>query len=236
LLKGDRGRITAEQVAKAIQPDDVHRPVSRLVSLENTANRGGGACYDFEEIKAIRQVCDVKGLGLHLDGARIFNALVYKGEKPGDYGQVFDSISVCLSKGLGTPTGSVLLGEKDFIKKARRFRKVLGGGMRQAGFLAAAGTYALQNHIERLAEDHAHAKAVANLLATKDWVNEILPVETNILIFSVQGKYTAASLAETLASQGVKTIAISPQQLRMVFHLDVTSSKLDRLIQVLDGL
>jgi threonine aldolase len=236
LIKGNRGRITAEQVAKAIQPDDVHKPVSRLVSLENTANRGGGACYNFEDINAIRQVCIAKGLGLHLDGARIFNALVSKNEEAKDYGELFDSISVCLSKGLGAPVGSVLLGKKNFIKRARRFRKVLGGGMRQAGFLAAAGTYALKNHVERLAEDHAHAKAVAEALSAKAWVNDIFPVETNILIFSVREKYTAASLVEKLAGNGVKTIAISPEQVRMVFHLDVTSGMVERLSNLLNDL
>jgi threonine aldolase len=236
LLQGDRGRITAAQVETAINPDDVHKPVSRLVSLENTANRGGGACYNFEEIESIKAACVRYGLGLHLDGARLFNALVYKQEKPLQYGRVFDSISICLSKGLGTPVGSVLLGKKDFIKRARRVRKVFGGGMRQAGFLAAAGLYALEHNIQRLEEDHKHAAQVAALLLSKEWIKEILPVETNILIFSVQGKYTAKSLVEELAKEDINCIAISPGQVRLVFHLDVTASMVEKLLTVLSGL
>ena len=233
LLKGDRGRINAQQVLSAINPDDIHKPISRLVSLENTANRGGGACYDLAEILAIQAVCKTNGLALHLDGARLFNALVAKHESAKEYGAAFDSISVCLSKGLGTPVGSVLIGSGTFIKKARRFRKVLGGGMRQAGFLAAAGIYALENNVSRLAEDHAHAQEVAGLLSTKDWVEEILPVETNILIFSVHGKYTAPQLAVLLGEQGVQCIAISPTQIRFVFHLDVTGKMMNALLEIL---
>ena len=236
LLKGDRGRITAAQVLASINPDDVHKPVSRLVSLENTANRGGGACYHFDEIIGIKEVCREHELGLHLDGARIFNAIVAKEENPRQYGETFDSISICLSKGLGTPVGSVLLGNAAFIKKARRFRKVFGGGMRQAGFLAAAGLYALDNNIERLAEDHANALTVANALSNKEWLQSILPVETNILIFSVKGKYTANSLVETLQAHGIRSIAISPEQVRFVFHLDVTNKMVERLLETMDRL
>ncbi len=167
LLNGDKGRITAEQVLAAIQPDDAHRPHTSLVSLENTSNRGGGSCYDLEEIKKIKAVCAEKKLAFHLDGARLWNALVAKNETPKQYGEAFDSISVCLSKSLGCPVGSLLLGKKDLVKKARRIRKVFGGGMRQAGFLAAAGIYALQNNIERLSEDHKHAKQIADKIAYK---------------------------------------------------------------------
>ncbi len=236
LLKGDRGRLTAALVEAAIQPDDVHKPVSRLVSLENTTNRGGGACYNFEDLLSIKQVCTNNNLGLHLDGARIFNAIIAKQENPLQYGPIFGSISVCLSKGLGTPVGSVLLANTAFIKRARRFRKVFGGGMRQAGFLAAAGLYALDHNIERLAEDHVHAKAVEKILASKGWVQAILPVETNILIFSLQGKYTAASLVEKLRQHGVRCIAMSPEQVRLVFHLDVTPAMIDRLLAVIEQL
>lgn len=233
LLHGNRGRVTAAQVLAAINPDDIHKPPTRLVSLENTANRGGGACYRFGDLLAIKEVCAANNLSLHLDGARIFNAMVEKDETPPDYGKTFDSISVCLSKGLGTPAGSVLLGSAAFIKKARRTRKILGGGMRQSGFLAAAGLYALENNIARLAEDHAHARAVAAALETTTWIDEILPVETNILIFSVQGAYTAHSLVAALATHGVRTIAISPQQVRMVFHLDVSEAMTDELINII---
>lgn len=236
LLRGDRGRITASQVEAAINPDDDHKPVSRLVSLENTANRGGGSCYDFKAIEEIKKVCTQRDLALHLDGARLFNALVYKDETPLQYGRVFDSISICLSKGLGTPVGSVLIGKKDFIKRARRFRKVMGGGMRQGGLLAAAGLYALEHNVQRLQEDHKHAAQVAGAIAGKEWVREMLPVETNILIFSVQGKYTAQSLVAALEAQNVRTIAISPEQVRMVFHLDVTTDMVNRLIDMIDNL
>ena len=179
LLTGDRGRITAKQVKAAINPNDNHKAHTSLVCLENTSNRGGGSCYDFEEIKRISQVCTENNLRFHLDGARLFNALVEKNETTKQYGEIFDSISICLTKGLGCPVGSVLIGKSDFIKKARRVRKVLGGGMRQAGFLAAAGIYALQNHVARLKEDHDHARQIADALRAKNFVKMILPVETN---------------------------------------------------------
>ncbi|HVZ25477.1 MAG TPA: GntG family PLP-dependent aldolase [Sediminibacterium sp.] len=236
LLEGDRGRITAAQVQAAINPDDLHKPVSTLVSLENTANRGGGSCYEFADIEAIKQVCLTNNLKLHLDGARLFNALVAKGESPEQYGSVFDSISVCLSKGLGSPVGSILLGSTPFIKKARRIRKVLGGGMRQAGMLAAAGLYALQNQVTRLQEDHDRAKELAAILATKDFVGEIMPVETNILIFGVRGRFTAPSLAAKLAESGIRVIAISPEQIRIVIHLDIQPADMQVTKQVLQSL
>ncbi|HEU4904336.1 MAG TPA: GntG family PLP-dependent aldolase, partial [Flavisolibacter sp.] len=194
LINGDRGRITAEQVQDSINADDVHKARTSLVSLENTSNRGGGSCYDFEEIRRIRQVCDEHGLALHLDGARLFNAMVTKKESPKEYGEVFHSISICLSKSLGCPVGSLVLGTRDFIRKARRIRKVFGGGMRQAGYLAAAGIYALQNNIDRLDVDHQHAKQLAEALSRKEFVGTVLPVETNIVIFSVKDGYTPQSL------------------------------------------
>ncbi len=236
LIEGDRGRITAQQVAENINPDDVHKPVTTLVSLENTANRGGGSCYDFTEIEAIKEVCLKNNLKLHLDGARLFNALVAKREKPEQYGKVFDSISICLSKGLGTPVGSVLIGTKEMIRKARRIRKLLGGGMRQAGFLAAAGLYALENHVHRLKEDHAHARQLAEALSQKDFTGEILPVETNIVIFEVKGRFTAASLAARLKEEGIIVIAISPTQIRMVLHLDIHPEDVKQTIAVINAL
>lgn len=236
LIEGNQGRINAAQVQAAVNPDDIHKPVSRLVSLENTANRGGGSCYDFDEIEQIKKVSQSNQLALHLDGARLYNALVAKNETPRQYGKVFDSISVCLSKGLGAPVGSCLLGKKDFIKKARRVRKVFGGGMRQAGFLAAAGIYALENNVERLATDHQHAKMLVAVLGTKDFVTSILPVETNIVIFEVGGRMTAAQLSEKLEEYGIKTIAISAKQVRMVFHLDVTPQMVQQTIDVLEQL
>ena len=230
LILGDRGRITAAQVQTAIQPDDPHRPHSSLVSLENTSNRGGGSCYDFEDIKKIQHVCKANELVFHLDGARLWNALVAKKQTPLQYGQVFDSISVCLSKSLGCPVGSLLLGKKELIKKARRVRKVFGGGMRQAGFLAAAGIYALNNNVERLAEDHQHAKQIATSLATSKYVNHILPVETNIIIFETSESITAPELVARLKEKGILGYAIAPNRVRLVLHLDITPQMVEHTI------
>ena len=236
LLEGDRGRITADQVKEAINPDDVHKPSTTLVSLENTANRGGGSCYHFADIEAIKLVCLQNNLKLHLDGARLFNALVAKNETCRQYGEVFDTISICLSKGLGTPVGSVLIGPKDLIKKARRIRKIFGGGMRQAGFMAAAGIYALEHNVARLAEDHQHAQLIAAALKEKDFTGEILPVETNIIIFEVKGRYTAQELAAKMKEQGIFVIAISPKQIRIVVHLDIRSEDVKHTIDVINSL
>ena len=236
LISGDRGRITASQILEAINADDVHKPQTSLVSLENTANRGGGSCYDLIELKEIRRMCNEHQLKLHLDGARLFNALVAKNEKPNDYGPLFDSISICLSKGLGAPVGSLLLGSKEFIKKARRIRKVFGGGMRQAGYLAAAGSYALQNNIVRLAEDHAHARQLENALSNKDFVGAILPVETNIVIFEVRDKYTPGTFVQQLQQNNILAYAISPTQVRMVVHLDVSSEMINKTIEIINQL
>ncbi|MEO5782557.1 MAG: GntG family PLP-dependent aldolase [Ginsengibacter sp.] len=236
-IDGERGRITAEQVLSEINSQDVHKPRTSLVSLENTANRGGGSCYDFTDIQDIREVCLSNNLKLHLDGARLFNAIVSCNETPKQYGEVFNSISICLSKGLGTPIGSVLLGGKDFINRARRVRKVFGGGMRQAGFMAAAGIYALEHNIERLEEDHIHAKRVADALLKKEFTGKMLPVETNIIIFEVVDEtYTAKSLAEEFKRYGILAMPISLTQIRMVFHLDVTEQMVKETINVIEQL
>ena len=235
LLHGDRGRITAEMVEQSVNnPSDVHKAYTSLVSLENTANRGGGACYDFNEFHRIRKVCETHDLKLHLDGARIFNAIVAKNEDTAAYGKVFDSISICLSKGLGTPVGSVLVGNRQFINKARRIRKIFGGGMRQAGYLAAAGLYALDNNIERLEEDHLHAKILGEALAGKDFSGEILPVETNIVIFEVKSRFTPKELVTALQAQGILSIAISATQVRLVTHLDVDRQMIDKAVEVIN--
>lgn len=236
LLQGDRGRITAEQVLSAINPDDVHKPVSTLVSLENTANRGGGSCYDFKDILSIKDICVKNNLKLHLDGARLFNALVAKNETCQQYGEAFDTISICLSKGLGAPVGSVLVGPADFIKKARRYRKVFGGGMRQAGYIAAAGLYALEHQVARLKEDHEHAQILAQALKEKDFVGEMLPVETNIIIFEVKGRFTAPDLVTILQRSNILAIAISPTQIRLVVHLDITPAKIQDTLNVMKAL
>ena len=236
LLSGDRGRITAEQVKAAINPDDVHRAHSSLVSLENTSNRGGGSCYDLREIKKIRLVCDENKLSLHLDGARLANALAAKNERPEQYGTLFDSISICLSKSLGCPVGSLLLGKADFIKKARRVRKVFGGGMRQAGFIAAAGIYALQNNMDRLKEDHTHAAQIAAALNKKEFVELILPVETNIIIFELKEKQGAPAMVARLKELNILSYAIAPNRVRLVLHLDITPQMVAKTLDIISTL
>lgn len=233
-VDGDNGRINAVQVAAVINPDDVHKARTSLVCLENTSNRGGGACYDFEEIKKIRKVCDENNLQLHLDGARLFNALIAKKETPKQYGEIFDSISICLNKGLGCPIGSILMGRKDYIKKARRVRKSFGGGMRQAGFMAASGIYAFNNNIERLAEDHAHAKQIEQALLTKKFINNIMPVETNIVI--AETNVPAKEIAMQLEEKGIKVIAIAANQIRFVTHLDISSLMMEQTIETIKNL
>lgn len=236
LLEGERGLITAEDVKAAIQPDDIHSPVSKVVSLENTMNKGGGSCYDFEEIYAIRETCHEHGLALHLDGARLFNALVATGQKAKAYGEVFDTISICLSKGLGAPIGSLLLGGHDDIKRAKRVRKVMGGAWRQAGYIAAAGHYALDHHIDRLVEDHDKAKVIGKVLETLDYVEEVYPCETNILIFKLTDKYDSKAFTQKLADNGVHAFGFGPQLIRFVTHLDFTNDHMDQLIKVLKSL
>jgi len=236
LINGDRGRISAGQVREGINADDVHKAHTSLVSLENTSNRGGGSCYHLEEIKAIRQVCDENNLILHLDGARLYNAIVAKKHSPKDYGKIFHSISICLSKSLGCPVGSLVIGNKDFIKKARRIRKAFGGGMRQAGIMAAAGIYALQNHVERLEEDHNHAKQIADALSKKTFVETIFPVETNIIIFKVKEPYTPHALVAKIKEENILWYAISPTQVRIVTHLDVTPEMIEKTIEVVEKL
>lgn len=236
LLYGDRGRITADQVSTAINPDDIHKPHTSLVCLENTSNRGGGSCYDLNEIRKIKQVCLQNGLSFHLDGARLWNALVAKNETPKQYGEVFDSISICLSKGLGSPVGSVLIGKKSFIKKARRIRKVFGGGMRQGGFLAAAGIYALKNNIKRLEQDHDHAKQIGEALAKSKIVKAVWPVETNIIIFETLGSGSAPDIAEQLKGKEIFCYAVTPDRIRFVVHLDITKEMVSRTIDIINNI
>jgi len=236
LLEGDHGRITAEDVEAHINPDDIHRPQTRLISVENTMNKGGGAIYDFNELKKIGAVCKLHGLGYHLDGARLFNALVETKESPKIYGEIFDSISICLSKGLGAPVGSLLLGSKAFIKQASRMRKVMGGGMRQSGFLAAAGIYALDNNIERLKEDHLRARLIGEELKKLSYVKEVYPAETNILIFKLTDKMKDTLFINKLAEQNIHAIIFSPQTIRFVTHLDFTDEMMHKVILTLKSL
>jgi len=236
LLTGDRGRISAEQVTAVINPDDVHRAHTSLVCIENTSNRGGGSCYDLEEIKRIEKVCRGNNLKFHLDGARLFNALVARKETPQQHGEIFDSISICLSKSLGCPVGSLLIGKKDFIKKARRVRKAFGGGMRQAGYLAAAGIYALQNHVDRLSEDHKHAKMIAGAIEKKKFVKFVLPVETNIIIFELDDSITALALVAKLKEENILGYAIATNRIRLVLHLDLTKEMVSKTIEIFNQL
>jgi len=230
LLDGDRGRINAEQVSDAISPEgDIHATVSRMVSLENTMNKGGGSYYDFKEISAIREVCKKNGLAFHLDGARLFNALIETGESPKQYGEAFDSISICLSKGLGCPIGSLLLGTKELVTKAKRFRKVMGGGWRQAGFLAAAGIYALDNHIDRLNEDHIRARSIRDIFIHKSEVEEIYPVDTNIVIIRLSAGISAPDYVKELGKSGIQAVTFGKNLVRFVTHLDFTDAHLEEM-------
>nr|WP_085516500.1 GntG family PLP-dependent aldolase [Marivirga sericea] len=237
LLHGDRGRITAEMVQDNINnPDDVHAPISTLVSLENTMNKGGGCVYDFKEIEKISAICKNKNLKLHLDGARLFNALVATKDDSKKYGKHFDTISICLSKGLGCPVGSLLVGDAVNIKKARRVRKVLGGGMRQAGLLAAAGIYALDNNINRLEEDHKRAKAIAETIDGLTFVDSVMPVETNIVIFKLANKVLATDFVDKLKQIGILAVTFGKHDVRFVTHLDFDDDMLTDLIKKLKSI
>ncbi|MGZ3933263.1 MAG: threonine aldolase family protein, partial [Bacteroidia bacterium] len=236
LINGDRGRISAGQIEPAINGAFDWLTRTSLVSLENTVNRAGGSYYTTAQIQPIHELCKEKKLGLHLDGARIFNALTETNERPEAMGRLFDSVSVCLSKGLGTPAGSVLLGTKDFIKKARRIRKVFGGGMRQAGFLAAAGIYALDNNIKRLTEDHARAKKIGEVLKKAAYVESMMPVDSNIVIFDLNKSISGTDFEKKLAAQHIKISAFGKQTIRFVTHLDFTDEMLEKVEQVLKAI
>ena len=235
LIDGDRGMFTAAQVVSAINPPDFyHSPLTSLVEVENTTNKGGGACWDFEELKQIRQICDNHNLGYHLDGARLWNALVNTNETPKDYGRLFDTISVCLSKGLGCPIGSVLIGNKDLMEGAIRVRKILGGGMRQVGYLAAAGLYALDNHIDRLTEDHRKAKEIGAVLEQMSIIKKVEPIETNIIIFELESHVDESEFLQQLSDHDIHIIGMGSNKLRMVTHLDYTSVMHERLLGILN--
>lgn len=232
-IPGDHGRLRAEQIAAAIKPPADWLPRSRLVVLENSCNAAGGSYYTLDRVRPIRALCAERGLRLHLDGARLFNALVASGESAREWGEQFDSISVCLSKGLGAPVGSLLLGSREFIARARRLRKGFGGGMRQIGFLCAAGLYALQHHVERLAEDHEHARLLAAELMQAPYVAGLRPVSTNIVIFDLVDDWTAAAFLARLAQQGIRGSAFGPRTVRFVTHLDVDRAMIGRVCAAL---
>jgi threonine aldolase len=235
LIDGKRGMITAEQVREGINdPDFYHAPMTKLVAIENTTNKGGGACYDLEELERIKQVCVANNLKYHLDGARLWNALVAKKQHPKQFGALFDTISICFSKGLGAPIGSVLVGNKEMMHRAMRIRKIFGGNLRQSGYLAAAGIYALQHHINRLEEDHKRAKELAAQLSKCDWVQSIEAVETNIIVFSPKPHYTDAQVVEALKQKGISISLMSKGKLRMVTHLDYKQVMHDYVLDALE--
>lgn len=237
LLQGDRGRFTAEDVLEHINPtDDVHRPITRMVAVENTMNKGGGAIWDLDEIKKISAVCRENGLKFHMDGARLFNAVAETGIPVLDYAQEFDSVSICLSKGLGCPVGSLLVGNKELIKRAHRVRKVWGGGMRQIGYLAAAGIYALDHHIERLADDNQKAKRLGEVLQHLPFVESVLGVESNIVIFNLKPEVAVADVLAKLEENHVYGFGIGKGQVRLVTHLDITDQMLEETIQILESI
>ncbi len=229
LIEGNNGRISAQQVLESINHKDIHNANSSLVCLENTSNKGGGSCYELSEIAKIAEVCKQNNLKLHLDGARVFNAIVKKGYSSYKIGNLFDSISICLSKGLGTPVGSVIVGDKSFISKAIRYRKVFGGAMRQSGYLAAAGIYALDNNVLRLKEDHDKAQQIVAILKKQSYVENILPTETNIIIFKLMSSISTADFLSKLDSKNIKAVEFGSQSIRMVTHLDINDEMMERL-------
>jgi threonine aldolase len=233
LIDGDRGRISASQIIENIQPDYDWLPVSKLVVIENSCNKGGGATYSLEELESVSNICKEKNLKLHMDGARLFNALLHRNLNACDLHGLFDSISICLSKGLGAPIGSVLLGDSKFIKKSRKIRKAFGGGMRQVGYLAAAGIYALDHHVERLKDDHVNAVKLQKCLSELSYVSEIYPVETNIVIFDLDESESVADFLQYLKNNQVLAIQFGPKTVRMVTHLDVSNKMIDDVIEVL---
>jgi threonine aldolase len=233
LIQGDRGRISPKQVEDSINGNADWLCRTSLVSVENTVNRAGGSFYSLGHLAGISEVCEKNKINYHLDGARIFNALTETKDKPEAIGNLFDSISVCLSKGLGAPVGSVLIGSSSFIAQARRIRKVFGGGMRQAGFLAAAGVYALDNNIKRLSEDHRRAKALASLISELPFVESMLPADTNIIIFTLSDKMKPENFLQQLGQENIKASSFGKQSIRLVTHLDFDDAMLDHTLKVL---
>ncbi len=238
LVDGHRGMMTAEQVEAAINPPDFyHSPLTTLVCIENTTNKGGGACWDFQELRKIKEVCISHGLAYHLDGARIWNALMAKNETPEQYGKLFDTISICFSKGLGCPVGSILVGSKELMDKALRVRKILGGGMRQAGYLAAAAIYALDHNIQRLTEDHLKATEIGQILENLHFIKKVEPIETNIIIFEIDEKaMSELDFVDKLAEKEISIIGMGQGKLRIVTHMDYTDSMHANFISILGNL
>lgn len=236
LIDGTRGVLSVDDIEKNINPDDAHFPKTSVVALENTVNKGGGNYYKIGKIHSINQACRKNDLKLHLDGARVFNALVETGEDPKEYGHYFDTISVCLSKGLGAPVGSLILFKKEHAKQTHRMRKVFGGGMRQAGYLAAAGLYALEHNIQRLTEDHARARHLEATLNELPYVTNVLSVQTNIVIFELSDNLTPEMFLKKLDTYGIKAVAFGAKEIRFVTHLDFNDEMLEKTIDALKEL
>ena len=235
LINGDRGMINAEQVESSINPPDFyHSPLTSLVCLENTTNKGGGACYDFDEIVNIKKVCDKHDLGLHLDGARLMNAIVAKKEDPKEYGKIFDSISICLSKGLGAPLGTVLLGNKDLMRNAVRIRKIFGGAMRQIGFMAAAGLYGIEHLVDRMADDHKKASEIAKVLEQQEYIKRVEKTETNIVIFYLNEIVTEDKYLSDMHKKNIKISNMGQGKLRIVTHYDYTQEMHEIFLEILN--
>jgi len=237
LIDGERGMFKNDQLVKAINPPDFyHSPKTSLVCIENTTNKGGGACWDLNELKLIKKTCVENNLSYHLDGARIWNAIIKMNQDPKEYGLLFDSISVCLSKGLGCPVGSVLIGSSELIQRAIRIRKVLGGGMRQVGYLAACGIYALENNLDRLSDDHEKASEIEKTLSKLSFIKKVEPVETNIVIFEINEKVSPDIFLKKLIDNGINIINMGDNKLRIVTHLNYTSSMHNKFLEILNNL
>jgi len=233
LIQSTNCQISLEDVKTKINPSDSHYARTSLLCVEDTVNKGGGVCYEFDQLKSLSEFSKEEKLAYHLDGARVVNALVAKGHNWESYGSLFDSISVCLSKGLGTPGGSVLLGSQSFIDEAHRVRKVMGGGMRQTGMLAAAGLYALENNVDRMIEDHQKARLLGECLKDQKWVSNVVPVETNIVVFELDG-IPAVDFQAALAQNGILAMPFGPTKMRFVTHLDFNDQDLSSTIKCLE--
>lgn len=236
LISGNYGRMTAEKVRAAIQPDDVHFPLTSLVCVEDTANRGGGAIYDMNELDLIAELCKEKQIPLHLDGARMMNALVVNKQDPKKYAERFNSISLCLSKGLGAPVGSVLIADAGFIHRARRVRKVMGGGMRQAGIIAAGGLFAFKNNVDRLANDHLHALQLAESFSQLSWVESVYPVQTNIVVVCLKSPEKKVEIIQLFKEKGILVSSFGEGMIRLVTHLDISNEAIKNTISVMFNL
>ena len=239
LLDGEKGIFSTDELSSAINPKDFyHAPLSKLVSLENTTNKGGGHCWDFNDFESIKKICSDNNLGLHMDGARIWNSIIAKNDNPKLYGNIFDTVSVCLSKGLGCPIGSILVGKKNFIDKAIRIRKILGGGMRQVGYLAAAGLYAIQNNISRLLIDHERAKEISLKFLSKDFIKTINDVETNIIILELNESVQKKTMIDYFSKNEIvfDWFSMGPEKIRIVTHLDYSKDNHNYLMEIVDKL